>query len=106
MLIHANRGWGSGSLQQTRSGKSLRFPNIHLASIILNHRFWEVPLSVADGKSLAVVAPEEKEPELWPKSFFCNGWLLVNNAGWPREVDMVQIGWIGGPICLCHHKSR
>eukprot|EP00435_Cladocopium_sp_Y103_P005585 s1260_g1.t2 len=21
----------------------------------------------------------EKEPELWPKSFFCNGWLLVNN---------------------------
>ena len=22
----------------------------------------------------------EKEPELWPKSFFCNGWLLVNNV--------------------------
>jgi len=21
----------------------------------------------------------EKEPELWPKGFFCNGWLLVNN---------------------------
>jgi len=21
----------------------------------------------------------EKEPDLWPKSFFCNGWLLVNN---------------------------
>jgi len=21
----------------------------------------------------------EKEPELWPKGFFCNGWLMVNN---------------------------
>lgn len=21
----------------------------------------------------------EKEPELWPRGFFCNGWLLVNN---------------------------
>merc|ERR1719352_1280711 len=21
----------------------------------------------------------DKEPELWPRSFFCNGWLLVND---------------------------
>ena len=24
--------------------------------------------------------PQEKEPDMWPKSFFCNGWLLVNNV--------------------------
>ena len=27
----------------------------------------------------------EKEPELWPKSFFCNGWLLVNNEKMSKQ---------------------
>ena len=33
---------------------------------------------------------EEKEPDLWPKSFFCNGWLLVNNAKASAPPDRVN----------------
>lgn len=66
-------------------------------------------LSFSSPMSLAVVATEEKEPELWPKSFFCNGWLLVNNAGRPSGSwwgeCLNSVGEMGNG-CILHWPAK
>jgi leucyl-tRNA synthetase len=69
--------------------KKSKIPKKCLEKMRKEFRFW-YPLDLrVSGKDLIQnhltmslynhAAVWEKEPDLWPKGFFCNGWLMVNN---------------------------